>query len=114
LALASDLGWRGSADAHIPRWFSRLGILRADVVREFSQTVLLAVPSPPSFHRNYAGDSVHSERRQTRSPPEGFVASKDRIEQRLDMRYAGQEYELRVPATAISSLALSISRHAQR
>jgi len=99
-ALASALEMRGVLLPIFPGGLSALGILRADVVREFSQTILLAVHDVrkvSSELRKRFRPLENDGRRALRQ--EGFVASKIRIEQRLDMRYAGQAYELSVPAT---------------
>jgi N-methylhydantoinase A len=83
-----------------PGGLSALGILRADVVREFSRTVLLAVrddrQGSGEFRKLFgpiAMEAQHALRQ------EGFSPSRIRVEQRLDMRYAGQAYELSVPAS---------------
>jgi N-methylhydantoinase A len=98
-ALASALEMRGVLLPLFPGALSALGILRADVVREFSRTVLLA--------RRDANHSSAELRQLFRSletegnralRQEGFAPSKIRIERRLDMRYTGQAYELSVPA----------------
>jgi N-methylhydantoinase A len=78
---------------------SALGILRADVVKELSRTVLLPA------------DEVHINRGQLRSVmgllegkaigalrAEGFARSKMQFFHSLDMRYVGQAYEINVPA----------------
>jgi N-methylhydantoinase A len=98
-ALASALEMRGVLLPIFPGALSALGILRADVVREFSRTVLLATRGPRH---------MSTELRQLFRPleidghrtlrQEGFPRSKIRIERRMDMRYTGQAYELSVPA----------------
>ena len=99
-ALAAALEMQGVLLPVFPGGFSALGILRADVVREFSRTVLLAVAA--------AGQTTKELRRLFRPleeegkralRKEGFAALKIRIEQRLDVRYSGQAYELSVPAS---------------
>jgi N-methylhydantoinase A len=96
--LASALEMRGVLLPIFPGGLSALGILRADVVREFSRTILLPV-------RDSAGSSkqlrsvfgpLEDDARRALSQ-EGFAPSKIQIECRLDMRYAGQAYELSVP-----------------
>jgi N-methylhydantoinase A len=97
-ALASALEMRGVLLPIFPGGLSALGILRADVVREFSRTVLLVLRhANQSFGelRKLFGPVEIEARRALRQ--EGFSASKIRIERRLDMRYAGQAYELSVP-----------------
>jgi N-methylhydantoinase A len=81
-----------------PGALSALGILRADVTKDLSQTVRLEVQS--------AGKAMSQLRRafatlekeglkQMRA--EGFSSSAIQIKPTLDMRYAGQSYELNVP-----------------
>jgi N-methylhydantoinase A len=98
-ALASALEMRGVLLPLFPGGLSALGILRADVVREFSHTVLLAVREVRQvsleLHKRFRGlerDGKLALRQ------EGFPAAKIYVERRLDMRYAGQAYELSVPA----------------
>jgi N-methylhydantoinase A len=98
-SLAAGLEMPGVLLPVFPGALSALGILRADVVREFSRTVLLAVnasyrtnmPLRPLFH-----SLEEDARRALRN--EGFAPAHIRIVQRLDMRYSGQAYELSVPA----------------
>ncbi|MGA2431464.1 MAG: hydantoinase/oxoprolinase family protein, partial [Candidatus Acidiferrum sp.] len=99
-ALASTLEMRGVLLPIFPGALSALGILRADVVREFSRTVLSAVRDAKRSSRdlrNLFGPLEIDAKRTLRQ--EGFAPSKIRVEQRLDMRYAGQAYELSVPAS---------------
>jgi N-methylhydantoinase A len=88
-----------------PGAFSALGILLSDVVRDVSQSVLMAVPASgrpemgvllrqidrrfTQLHR-----SALSELRR-----EGFRSELARASRRLDLRYQGQSYELSVPFT---------------
>ncbi len=83
-----------------PGALSALGILRADVVKDFSQTVLLPAPSAaavrPALHRAFA----QVERRGlSEMRAEGFSGQQVRIERLVDMRYVGQAYELGVSAS---------------
>jgi len=98
-ALASALEMRGVLLPIFPGALSALGILRADVVREFSRTVLLATRDPrrmPAELRQLFRPLEIDGNRTLRQ--EGFPRSKIRIERRMDMRYTGQAYELSVPA----------------
>jgi N-methylhydantoinase A len=99
-SLASALGMRGVLLPIFPGALSALGILRADVVTEFSRTVLLRVLSVAGAKRQIEPGfrSLEQEGRRAMEA-EGFSASKIRIERRLDLRYAGQAYELSVPAS---------------
>ena len=96
-SLASALGMRGVLLPIFPGALSALGILRADVVTEFSRTVLLTVASAARVKREIEnGISIVGDRGRRAMSGEGFSASKIRIERRLDLRYAGQAYELSV------------------
>jgi N-methylhydantoinase A len=98
-SLASALGMRGVLLPIFPGALSALGILRADVVTEFSRTVLLTVDSTARAETEIAAGFRSLEREGRRAmSAEGFAASKVRIERRLDLRYAGQAYELSVAA----------------
>jgi N-methylhydantoinase A len=97
-ALASALEMRGVLLPIFPGALSALGILRADVVREFSRTVLLATRDPrrtPAELRRLFRPLEIDGNRTLRQ--EGFPRSKIRIEGRMDLRYTGQAYELSVP-----------------
>jgi N-methylhydantoinase A len=98
-SLASALGMRGVLLPIFPGALSALGILRADVVTEFSRTVLLKVFSTAAARSEIEAGFQALEREGRRAMlAEGFSAAKIRIERRLDLRYAGQAYELSVPA----------------
>jgi N-methylhydantoinase A len=98
-ALAAALEMRGILLPAFPGGLSAVGILRANVVREFSHTVLLAagdvISTARELPRFFA--PIEEQARRTMSK-EGFTATKVRLERRLDMRYIGQAYELTVPA----------------
>jgi N-methylhydantoinase A len=99
-ALADALEMRGVLIPVFPGGLSALGILRADVVKEFSRTVLLPANDTPTTvkHMRAVFRTLQREGRRTLRQ-EGFTANKIRLENRLDMRYAGQAYELSVPAS---------------
>lgn len=98
-----------------PGTFSALGILLSDIVKEVSQSVLLAVPNTaetfgrtgvvsPEF-RNLLYDLERQCARLERSAraelrKEHFPEQLAQPERRLDVRYVGQAYELSVPFTA--------------
>lgn len=82
-----------------PGALSALGILRADVVRDFSQTIRLPVTSLPVARAALQHIFAGLERRgRADLRREGFPAAALRIERLLEMRYIGQAYELTVPA----------------
>jgi N-methylhydantoinase A len=92
-ALATALGIRQVIVPAVPGALSALGILDADLRREFSRTVM-AAPGDPQITRVFA--ELEAEALETfRS--EGVVPSLTRA---ADLRYQGQGFELRVDWTA--------------
>ena len=81
-----------------PGALSALGILRADVTKDLSRTVRLPVQSArvstPALSRAFSALEADGHR-QMRA--EGFSGGSVKISRSLDMRYAGQSYELNVP-----------------
>jgi N-methylhydantoinase A len=97
--LAKALGMPRVLIPTFPGALSALGILRADVVRDYSQTVRLAVPSVRAVRAllRRACDRL-AKRGAGEMAREGFPARRLREERLVDMRYVGQAYELTVPA----------------
>jgi N-methylhydantoinase A len=82
-----------------PGGLSALGILRADVVKDFSRTILLPVDSSQSAKAVLQKEFAVMEKSAVRDMrSEGFAPRQIRIERLLDMRYVGQAYELNVSA----------------
>jgi len=84
-----------------PGAFSALGILLSDIVRDSVRSAFLPVPSDGglaglwlALEKRFAGmeRAARTELRQ-----EGLPGQLARAERRLDLRYAGQSYELSVP-----------------
>jgi len=108
---AADLG-RSLGVASIiippnPGTFSALGILRSDAVKDVSQSLLTPVPADAqagrsAFFRKFLNDlarrfrkierEARAELRRDHFPPGRVV-----VEKQLEVRYAGQSYELVVP-----------------
>jgi len=88
-ALASALGIREVLVPAVPGALSALGILDADLRREFSRTVM-ALPGSSQIARVFA--ELEAEARDT-FRHEGVVPSLTRA---ADLRYQGQGFELRV------------------
>ena len=98
--LAAALEMRSVLIPVFPGGLSALGILRADVVKELSRTVLLpaeVVAADPRLLKTVVGllecEGAHTLR------GEGFDRRNMRFQFSLDMRYLGQAYELKVAAT---------------
>ena len=82
-----------------PGALSALGILRADVTKDLSRTVRLQVQTGGKAAAELRRAFAALEReglRQMRA--EGFPQGSFIVRRTLDMRYAGQSYELNVPA----------------
>jgi N-methylhydantoinase A/oxoprolinase/acetone carboxylase beta subunit len=78
---------------------SALGMLVADVTRDDSASVLLpADRATPAFLASRLRPLVQRAQRQLRD--EGFPTSRQAIERLVDVRYAGQSYEITVPLSA--------------
>jgi N-methylhydantoinase A len=99
-SLAQALGIPRVLVPKFPGALSALGILRADAVKDYSKTVALRLdessPTRAKLKRAFASldrDGVRAMR------AEGFAPREIRIEHSYDLRYAGQAYELNVPAT---------------
>jgi N-methylhydantoinase A len=89
-----------------PGTFSALGILLSDVVKDSVHSVLLLVPDGgrhsaqrlADFWRDLEKRFASLERAsRAELQQEGFSAELARAERQLDLRYAGQSYELSVP-----------------
>jgi N-methylhydantoinase A len=99
--LAGALGMPAVLVPKLPGALSALGILRADVVKDFSQTVQLPVGSDGARRTRdeLQRAFVEIEKRGLREmADEGFAARTVRGERLLEMRYAGQAFELTVGA----------------
>jgi N-methylhydantoinase A len=99
--LATALEMRGVLLPVFPGGLSALGILRADVVRDFSRTILLPVRKAPEARR----EAQHVLRKLRRDADDflrgqGFAKHQRRFEYRFDLRYVGQAYDLSVSARA--------------
>jgi N-methylhydantoinase A len=82
-----------------PGALSALGILRADVVRDFSRTVQLALENPRVVRATLASAFSALRRLGERElAAEGFVPPRVHAVQLLDLRYAGQAFDLTVAA----------------
>jgi N-methylhydantoinase A len=97
--LADALEMRSVLIPVFPGGLSALGILRANVVKEFSRTVLLPVQEvaeEPSRLKKLFG-LLDAEAARTLHA-EGFDHETRRFHFSLDMRYLGQAYELNIAA----------------
>ncbi|MGH9736909.1 MAG: hydantoinase/oxoprolinase family protein [Candidatus Acidiferrales bacterium] len=100
-SLAASLGIPRVLVPAFPGALSALGILRADVVKELSRSVLSTASSTAEAQRGFASAFARIERdglQQMRA--EGLDVRQVRVDQFFDIRYVGQAYELMVPASS--------------
>jgi N-methylhydantoinase A len=96
---ASDLARR----LHIPQvlippvasTLSAFGMLAADVVKDYTQTVML--PGDTSYSEIKSKIAPILEIAEIEITSEGFTKEKIRLQPAADMRYRGQSYELTIP-----------------
>jgi len=94
--LARSLSIRRVLVPRDPGLLSALGLLLADAARESSSTVLArAEDAPPARLRKRLRPLVSAARRALRA--EGVPAGAIRFRPSLDLRYAGQSFEVNVP-----------------
>ncbi|NOT62901.1 MAG: hydantoinase/oxoprolinase family protein [Acidobacteria bacterium] len=84
---------------HYPGAFSALGVLLADVVKDYAQTMMLPVASsekiPPLVVEAFAA-LTRRALRDLRG--EGFTARQTQLHRLLALRYRGQSFDLELPA----------------
>jgi N-methylhydantoinase A len=93
--LAKKLGIERVIIPPLASTLSAYGMLVADVIKDYSKTVMLPGNVPVESIR--AEIQPLMEQGLADIQAEGFSRDNIRLEQELDMRYAGQSYELRVP-----------------
>ncbi len=101
---------------------SAYGMLFADVIKDYSQTVLwqLEKSSNEEFAKALdAGFDALLTRAETEMKTEGFTPDQLKVNRSLDMRYAGQSYELNIPYHSIGKEVQTLvdrfhAAHAQR
>lgn len=83
-----------------PGAFSALGVLLADVLKDYSRTIMLAVDSTSSLVQTgkiLASGYAQMEKEARRDlQSEGFSSSQIELQRRLAVRYRGQSFELEV------------------
>ncbi len=102
---------------------SAYGMLFADVVKDYSQTVLWTFQNTGETigselssrtERLNAGLATLLSRAETEMQTEGFAPHQLKIECALDMRYEGQSYELNVPYDSTDFVEKFHAAHEQR
>ena len=93
VSLARLLGMRTVLVPRHPGLFSALGMLHADLVKDFSETVMLPSDKIDVFELAGLFGSLEEKARQGMAA-EGLDPGKVVLERGLDMRYKGQSHEL--------------------
>ena len=95
---------------------SAYGMLFADVVKDYSQTVLWTFQSTGDIPTEQltAGFATLLARAESEMQTEGFAPHQLKIACSLDMRYEGQSYELNIPYLETDFIAKFHAAHEQR
>lgn len=80
-----------------PGALSAMGILRADVIRDTSATLLATTEDPELPGKLEAAAGSLAERVREQLAGQDFESEQVQLEQSLDVRYLGQSYEISVP-----------------
>jgi len=97
-----------------PGNFSALGVLLADVIKDYARTVMLPVEPGAGLPRALAAHFAGLERQAARElRAEGFASGRTRFVRALAMRYRGQSFELEV-AWGRGALAAFHRAHQER
>jgi N-methylhydantoinase A len=108
--LAAALEMRGVLIPVFPGGLSALGILRADVVKELSQTVLLPAEEMLKGAQQLKTILKRLEAQALRVlDADGFTRAKMRFQHALDMRYLGQAYELNIPINPVGPVGHDVT-----
>jgi N-methylhydantoinase A len=94
--IARDLGMAGVIVPLYPGVFSAIGLLMSDVKHDYVQSKLMPISAatPAGVNAMFEGLSARAMEELRR---DGFSPDRIRVERSLDMRYAGQGYEIAVP-----------------
>ena len=102
--MVRDLGMAGAVVPLHPGVFSAMGLVMSDVKHDYVRSRLqdLAASDPAEIDATFA---AMDERAREELAGEGFSGRNVRIDRHLDLRYAGQGYELTLPVTPGESIA---------
>jgi N-methylhydantoinase A len=96
--IARDLGMAGVIVPLYPGVYSAIGLIMSDVKHDYIQSRMqpLSDLTPQAIHAMFArlAATAEAELRE-----DGFAPEQIRIERALDMRYAGQGYEIAMPCS---------------
>lgn len=101
-AVAQDLGIERVLVPASPGAFSAFGLLCADVVHDYVRSDLQAMETLEPSHVDQAFTALE-ERAAAELKEEGLGSEESHFVREMDLRYAGQGYELRVPLDGIAA-----------
>jgi N-methylhydantoinase A len=104
-AVAEELGMRRIIVPARPGAFSALGLLCTDVLHDYIRSELGALDRLDPAHAEKVFRELEAKA-ASELAEEGLAPSDAAFERDLDMRYAGQGYELRVPLSGLWQTAL--------
>jgi len=107
-AVAEELGMRRIIVPLRPGAFSALGLLCTDVLHDYIRSELKPLAQLDAAHAEAVFREIESEA-AAELKEEGLAPAQASFERELDLRYAGQGYELRVPLTGLWRDALDAS-----
>src|SRR5947209_7336119 len=98
-SIARDLGMAGVIVPLYPGVFSAIGLLMSDVKHDYIQSKMAPLSEVTPEAMNDMFERLAAQAREELHG-DGFARDDIRIERALDMRYAGQGYEIAVPCPA--------------
>jgi N-methylhydantoinase A len=101
--IARDLGMAGVIVPLYPGVFSAIGLLMSDVKHDYVQSRMdpIAALAPADVEAMFAGLAAQAV---AELAADGFGEAQIGLQRAVDMRYAGQGYEITVPCDAIADL----------
>jgi N-methylhydantoinase A len=111
--IARNLGMAGIIIPRYPGVYSAIGLLMSDVKHDYVQSRLMPLDALSAEDVNAAFAGLEREAREELGT-DGFAPDQLRIERAIDMRYAGQGYEvtLRCPDCQLTADRLAMMRKA--
>ena len=97
--IAEELGMAGVVVPLYPGVYSAMGLVMSDVKHDYIRSRLGALSKTTEAHINEIFEDLATQARADLSA-EDFKADTIRIEPAIDMRYAGQGYEITIPCEA--------------
>jgi N-methylhydantoinase A len=107
--MARDLGMAGVIVPLYPGVFSAIGLLMSDVKHDYIRSRMTPITdlTPDDVNAVFKQLETHARDDLRR---DGFGDNEIRIDRAIDMRYAGQGYEITMPCTAEQTMALATLR----